>query len=528
MKNLEFFLAKQNVLQKTAPAIIPRKYYRRLHEFMEDWVYGTLGRWRGYKYFSFDRVTLAAFVVVLVSAVQLVFFLTLDFKVTYLLYLVGVFLAAWLGGTRTAIVTMCLSVVVIAILFKPTFLYIFVQKAELFELGMFVFGCLFITFLVTSVAQARRYRDFVTEQLKSKERHLINVNTYIQSLLESINDGFIACDHNFMITYANSAMLKLIKKKHARMVGQKIDVVFPKHFVEIFHANYTKYMHSKIGQPIFRFDWQFGDRWFLVNIYPKDGTISIYFDDITLHKEREQRKDFFIRAASHELKTPITSMKLFVEIVQSSFKDEIPPEAGTYLAKVQSQLNKMTILINSLLDLSRIEGGEGIVLERKNLDLGVLVHEAIEMFRFLSSAHKIEVEIDLKEKVYADKERVTQVIVNLISNAIKYSPAGGVVKVRVKSLIGMVEVCVADSGIGIDKQYHNKIFKRFFRIDEKDRQVYPGLGVGLYISYGIIKNHNGHMWVESERGKGSAFYFTLPYARLEQGPHILDRAQAKI
>jgi len=502
---------------------IPRKYLRRLHFFMEKQVYSTLGMWRDYDVFSLKRLTLAFFLVTTFSLVQLIlFFLTGTLKIYYTLYLVGVFLAAWFGGTRTAALTAVLNIVTGVVLFEPKIKTIFTDSIELFQILFYILASSVVTFSVTAVAQAKRYQTFTTNQLQKKEQHLAAEYNYIVNLIEAVSDGFVACDRDFVITYINISISKLLRKKQSRIMGQKVHDVFPETFVKKFQESYTKHIRNLINVHNTVFDWKFNKKWFSIHIYTRDKTVSIYFDDITLHKEHEKQKDFFVHAVSHELRTPITSIKLFLEIIRSSFKESLPTEVKTYVNKAENQLNKMTLLINCFLDLSRIERRSELVTERRKVNIISIIEESLEMFKF-SIKYTIQVEPNMINWVYVDKERVTQVFVNLFSNAVKYSQNNDTLLIQLRSVGGMIEIAVTDKGVGIDRKYHIQIFKRFFKVEEKSCESYPGSGIGLYLSYKIVRGHYGKMWVKSKIGEGSTFYFTLPvYKNTKTDTDLID------
>ena len=228
--------------------------------------------------------------------------------------------------------------------------------------------------------------------------------------------------------------------------------------------------------------------------------------DITEQREAENRKDDFIAMASHELKTPLTSAKIYTHIIKKALEKSHNTESQKYIAKIDSQLDLLTKLIQGLLDLQHIEKGE-LILKNETFYLSELANEVIEDIEYTTS-HKFIVDLKTHYPFYADKERIRQVFVNLITNAIKYSPEGKEIIIRSRKREKNVVVSVQDFGIGIPKDQQDKVFNRFFQASKHN--TYPGLGLGLYISFEIIKANGGKIWVESEEGKGSIFYFTLP------------------
>lgn len=231
--------------------------------------------------------------------------------------------------------------------------------------------------------------------------------------------------------------------------------------------------------------------------------------DVTKQKELEKRKDDFISIASHELKTPVTSLKVFTQLMQKKMKEEKNPVFTGYLNKMDNQVNKLTELINDLLNVTKIQKGK-LEFHTSQFYLQDVINDVLENMQPTTTNHKITFTNRIKHAIVADRDRIEQVIINLLSNAIKYSPAGGNIAVTTQEKDGFAIVSVKDSGIGIDKKYETAIFERFFRVNEGKDKNYPGLGIGLFFSSEIIKRHKGKMWVESEKEKGSTFYFSLP------------------
>jgi PAS domain S-box-containing protein len=237
--------------------------------------------------------------------------------------------------------------------------------------------------------------------------------------------------------------------------------------------------------------------------------------DIQNMKLQEQHKDFFISMASHELKTPITSMKGYVQILQSMYENDEDDFLKKSLDRIHSQIEKLISIITDLLDVSKIRSGS-LTFHKKNFDVNVLIREVIEELIIIYPSHKIIFEPADELTVYADRDRVGQVLINLITNAIKYSPKNGDVLITSAINQKSVMVSVKDEGIGIEKNFQRKIFERFYRVEGKSEKTFPGFGIGLFIASEIIRRHRGTIGVESEPGKGSRFYFSLPLAKKQE------------
>jgi signal transduction histidine kinase len=230
-------------------------------------------------------------------------------------------------------------------------------------------------------------------------------------------------------------------------------------------------------------------------------------------KEEEKRKEDFLKMVSHELKTPVTSIKGYVQLLLMMLKEqEVTPSSflETPLLRIDSQIKRLSRLISEMLDLSRIEAGK-LELQKEVFSLYELLAESVENIRFTNTNHIIKISQDFTGMVYGDKDRIEQVIINLINNAIKYSPDNTAVEVQLYlANENQVAISIKDYGIGIDEEHQQNIFNRFYRAAGQSEENYAGFGIGLFIAKEIIERHNGSITVESEKGNGSIFTFTLP------------------
>lgn len=240
----------------------------------------------------------------------------------------------------------------------------------------------------------------------------------------------------------------------------------------------------------------------------RDGVCFII--DMSRVKELEQRKDDFISMASHELKTPLTSVIGYADLLQKMLEKENRGKESLYLSKMQTQIMKLSKLVADLLDISKIQGNK-IVLTQEIVDIDELVQEVVETIQHITPQHQIIIEETAQRKIQGDRDRLGQVLINLLTNAIKYSAPTEKVIVRVGLTNEQVVISVQDFGIGIPKQHQEKIFERFYRVYSDKDKKFPGLGIGLYIAHEIIIRHDGKIWVESVEGKGSTFSIALPF-----------------
>jgi len=246
--------------------------------------------------------------------------------------------------------------------------------------------------------------------------------------------------------------------------------------------------------------------------YDNDGNFIGYIgscSDITEQKHLQQQKDDFIGIASHELKTPVTSIKAYTQVLEKMMQKQGAVREAGMIAKMDSQINRLTSLIGDLLDVTKINSGK-LQFNDRDFDFNQLIKELIEDLQHTAGKHTIIEELEDTGMVYADRERISQVITNLITNAIKYSPDSDSVIVRTSVHNSEIRLCVQDFGIGITEQQQEKVFEQFYRVSGDMQHTFPGLGLGLYISSEIIKREGGRIWVNSKVGEGSTFCFALP------------------
>jgi two-component system phosphate regulon sensor histidine kinase PhoR len=256
-------------------------------------------------------------------------------------------------------------------------------------------------------------------------------------------------------------------------------------------------------------------RWHLNRAVPfKDETGKILFwmgtaTDIEEQKRAMEKKDEFIGIASHELKTPITSLKGYLQLI-SHKKEILPDMVKQYIDKAIVSLNKLQRLIDDLLDVSKIQAGR-LEYAMHPVDLTELVRQCVENANHIYPNYNFKNNAQAGLLINGNEERLEQVVMNLINNAVKYSPNDNNVVVGAEKHNAAVRVSVTDNGIGLSTEQKERIFERFYRVEDK-KYMSSGLGMGLYISQEIINHHHGKIGVDSELGKGSAFYFELPLA----------------
>lgn len=242
--------------------------------------------------------------------------------------------------------------------------------------------------------------------------------------------------------------------------------------------------------------------------------------EIEFRKEAERKKDEFISIASHELKTPMTSIKGYIQLLERSLDKNDKETIRTRLHKVQNQIEKLNLLIADLLDISKIESGK-LKFNKQYFCFNEVLDHIIEVMQQSNPQVKIIKSGSLASKVFGDEMRIEQVIINFITNAIKYGPDGEEIHINLELRDNEIYFSVKDFGIGMSEEHQQKIFEKFYRIEETSER-FQGLGIGLYICQEIIDRHNGKIGVKSTAGKGSEFYFNLPLSPEKEEIKVLS------
>lgn len=357
----------------------------------------------------------------------------------------------------------------------------------------------------------------ITERKKAEERLLQSEEKY-RTLFESIDEGFCIIEMLFDTDRKPVDYLFLeINPAFARNTG--IEKVIGKRVLEIYPKLETYWfdIYGKVavtGEPV-RFENRAEQLHRFFDVYAfkvgdkHENKVAVLFTDISKRKIMEQHQEEFIGVASHELKTPVTSIKAYAEILREIFEERNDKNNIKLIQKLDAQVDRLTNLIRTLLDTTKIVEGH-FSLKLESFNLNNLMLEKVEELQRLSSIHQLIWRQAEAVWILADRERLGQVLINLISNGIKYSPNGGDVVISCLVDNNGITVSVQDKGIGIPKEMQSKVFDRFYRVQRPQAPTFPGIGLGLYITAGIIQQHGGTIWVESNTDGGSTFFFTLP------------------
>ncbi|UAY50820.1 sensor histidine kinase [Ferruginibacter albus] len=361
--------------------------------------------------------------------------------------------------------------------------------------------------------------------VKSEDRHelytLKSADKTYRIFIEKMSEGAMTVGKDGIIFYCNSSFAHILGIPLENLIGIALAEIIPDAYIsvvnEIINEAWLK-GESKAEIILAKKDKPLPVLLSLNRIEIDDNVVlSIIATDLSLQKETQtqkkamEKKDEFISIASHELKTPVTSIKGYIQILRFNFQKEGNNAAAEVLSKVDTQVNKLTTLIGDLLDVKKIETGQ-LQLHKEHFDFNILVKEIIEETGRVLDKHSIKEILSNTKTIYGDRNKIGQVITNFIDNAGKYSPVNSDILVSTSLQNGKIKLSVKDFGIGIPKDQQSKIFERFFRVNYEKENTYAGLGLGLYISSELIRRHEGNIGVLSEEGQGSTFYFELPIA----------------
>lgn len=361
-----------------------------------------------------------------------------------------------------------------------------------------------------------RALNFMADEINAKVSNMSSEKAKLETVLAGMFEGIMLTDAKGKILLLNPAIRKLffvdsppdgkrplevtrnndIQDMVDRVLSEKKEIVTRE--IAILAPDSRNMMAS--GVPI-------------VKDGALEGAVFVFHDITELKRLEEIRKDF-VANVSHELRTPISSIKGYAETLLDG-KVDSEATAKEFLNIIYQDTNRLANLIDDLLDLSKIESGK-MTMELKALDIAPIVKRCKNVLSNLSKEKSLSIEVDIPNdlpKVKGDEKRLSQVFLNLLDNAIKYTPEGGSVTVRASRKDDVVRIDISDTGIGIPDKDLPRIFERFYRVDKARSRELGGTGLGLSIVKHIVQAHSGQVWVESTPGHGSIFSFTIPVAQ---------------
>jgi PAS domain S-box-containing protein len=346
----------------------------------------------------------------------------------------------------------------------------------------------------------------------------------VEALFASIGDGAIATDEFGKVMRINAVALQILGYRKTEILGQwfpRLVVAFndDNKQVEIIDRAITRaFLTGKAVSEKTNFLRKNGQK---VPVSENVSTIIlegkpigaiVIFRDITLEHEVDRMKSDFVSLASHQLRTPLSSINMYSQMLSAGYMGELTEQQRIPLQTIVESADRMSQLINTLLNVTRIENGT-IVVHHKHIDMNALVEEVIRDLRPDATNKEIDLEFHAKNQqvlVNTDRLIMKEILSNLVSNAIKYTSKNGSVTVSLRLRNRQAMFSVADTGVGIPRYSQDKIFSKFFRAPNVMQRETTGTGLGLYLVKGMADQLGATVWFESELGKGSTFYLSLP------------------
>jgi signal transduction histidine kinase len=344
------------------------------------------------------------------------------------------------------------------------------------------------------------------------------------SILDQLSPGVMITDEGWRVRYLNRSLGQALDRAVESVVGEHLLVMAGSFSQKDSCGELMRWLVQLTQNPPEKTVTQrvqicIPERRFIrfrVQPYRPDGGVAGFLfliTDATREGEIDEMKNEFVSVASHEMRTPMTSIKGSLELLLGGYAGELPGEATELLGISLTAVDRLVRLINDLLDISKIESGK-MEFHLDRLDVNDCIRKSMRSLRSLAEAHKVSIRAEQTENlpaVMADRDRLEQVVTNLLSNALKYTNPETEVTVQTRASNGAVRISVIDHGPGIAKENLEKVFDRFYQLAGSKK----GTGLGLTICRALVEQHRGRIWVESELGHGSQFHIELPAAPSE-------------
>ncbi|MFO7958884.1 MAG: ATP-binding protein [Candidatus Brocadiia bacterium] len=378
----------------------------------------------------------------------------------------------------------------------------------------------------TMVRRLKAFHDLNVQQIIAEKRKS-------EAILRSIDDGILVVDEELRVTDVNQTAARVLKTSATETEGR--------HFLEVVKDERLFYYVKETAESgttpripenerVLTIERDDETHHYLFSIVPvrTEGQalrgVVLVLRDVTRLKELERLKSEFVMTASHELRTPLTTIGMSVDLLQEEVADQLDDDQRQLLAAAHEELQRLKALINDLLDLSKIESGK-MEMEFTRTPVEAVVRKAVSVFEEQAREKGVELTSTVPDgipEMRADPNKISWVVTNLISNALRYTESGGHIRVSAEGSRSQVYISVEDNGAGIPEEYQSRIFDKFVQVEGADAH---GTGLGLAICKEIVRAHGGTIWVESEEGEGSKFTFTVPLAEQAEAKGRQDNGQ---
>ena len=337
----------------------------------------------------------------------------------------------------------------------------------------------------------------------------------ISCILKSVGDGLIVTDTDHRIVLMNPSAESLLGVVCEQVINRSVDdpyvaALLPEKLVMALRCGETEDLFEfELSGSAGKQPRSLQGRMSVIHDQAGHSGFITTLRDVSRERKIDSLKTEFITTAAHELRTPLTSIQGFSEILLARSDLEVA-ERRSMLVIIHEQAETLSRIVNDLLDLARIESGAGFVLQKTPCDLLQLIEQVTSQLSWSSDRHLFEVELAATDSVvFGDRVKLRQAVENILSNAVKYSPQGGLVRVTGQRHASDLQVSIADQGIGMSEDHLLRIFDKFYRADTSNSAI-EGVGLGMNIVQEIITAHGGRIWVESCAGEGTVVHFTLP------------------
>ena len=337
----------------------------------------------------------------------------------------------------------------------------------------------------------------------------------LEAMADALGIGLVRIDGEGRIALANAVSHRVLGRRPGTLVGKSTMEAFLDHRIEELVrrarvGGMTQLELVSVGEPQLTLVCR-------VRHVPRDGGAWVVLEDVSELRRLQRIRAEFIDNLSHELRTPLTTVRLLTEsLVLDAERSALPERVRERIEQIDVESGHLVQMVNELLDLAKIEQGEA-PLALEDVDLGRVVERSLDRLRLYAERQGVSLKGEMpasaaERTIHADEQRIGQLLINLLHNAVKFSPAGTEVTVRLRSAAEEVVLEVEDRGIGIPRRELDRIFERFYKVDRARAREGGGTGLGLAIARHIAERHGGRIWAESEEGIGSRFSVALPRA----------------
>jgi len=390
--------------------------------------------------------------------------------------------------------------------------------------------------LIVTAQELKRLHNTLEKKVLRRTKDLEQIRANHEAILTSIGDGLVVVDKEGKINYINKSFEEMLGWKTSEIIGKSMVEVVPREDMHGIEVSFKERILTQVlagekfvidlTNPFYyrrKDKSRFPASSIVAPVVLKKkivGAVEV-FRDITKEKEIDKAKTEFVSLASHQLRTPLSTVNWYSEMLLTGDIGEVTPEQRRYLEEIYNGNQRMVDLVNTLLDVSRIEMGT-FFFESKSTDVVKLIEATLAEQKLQIEEKNIQISSSFEKKlppIHTDPKLLRMVVQNLLSNAVKYTPDGGAIAVSLsmdtkKSLL----LKIADTGYGIPENQKDKIFTKLFRADNVIGKDTEGTGLGLYIAKSIIEQSGGKLWFESEENKGTTFSATLPLRGVKKGP----------